>query len=78
MIKCSLHLNIYLAFGFHIVISQFPFANLFWNLNLELRTWKIYSICVDKYFGTWLPIKHWTKFNYKIDCNLRLQTYSIK
>ena len=62
MIKCSLHLNIYLTFGFHIVVNQFPFANLFWILNQELKTWKIYSTCVDKYFGTWLLIKYLLNF----------------
>ena len=64
IIKCSLHLNIHFAFGFHIVVCYFPFANLFWISNLELRTWKIFSICFDKYFGIWLlNIKHLLKYN---------------
>ena len=63
IIKCSLHLNIHLAFQFHIVVSQFPFVNLFWISNLELKTWKIFSICFDKYFGIWLlNIKHLLKY----------------
>ena len=62
IIKCSFHLNIHLAFGFHIVVSLVSFANLFWILNLELRTWKIFSIYVDKYFGIWLLIKHLLNF----------------
>ena len=64
IIKCSLHLNIYFTFGFHIVVSYFPFANLFWISNFKLRTWKIFSICFDKYFGIWLlNIKHLLKYN---------------
>ena len=35
IIKCSLHLNIYLTFRFHILVSQFPFDKLFWILNLD-------------------------------------------
>ena len=57
IIKCSFHLNIHLAFRFHILVSQFPFDNLFWILNLENI-----SICVDKYFGIWLLIKHLLNF----------------
>ena len=29
---------------------------------MELRTWKIFSICFDKYFGIWLLIKHVLKY----------------
>ena len=30
---------------------------------MELRTWKIFSICFDKYFGIWLlNIKHLLKY----------------
>ena len=59
IIKCSFHLNIHLTFRFHIVVSQFPFDNLFWILNLELGTQNLenISICVDKYFGIWLLIE---------------------
>ena len=66
IIKCSFHLNIHFAFGFHIVVSQFPFANLFWISNLKLITWKIFSICFDKYFGIWLLIKHLLKLELSI------------
>ena len=44
-INCSLHLDIHLAFGFHILVSWFSFDNLFWILNLELGTWNLFS-CV--------------------------------
>ena len=71
IIKCSLHLNIHLAFGFHIVVS-FPFCNLFWISNLELRTWKIFSIYFDKYFGIWLLIKRLLNFLDTLGQNLNI------
>ena len=72
IIKCSLHLNVHLTFGFHIVVSYFPFANLFCILNLEFRTWKIFSICFDKYFGIWLLIKYLLDFLDTLGQNLNI------